>query len=441
MDGFQVLLLSISEELGPNDVHALKFLCCDIFQCANKDMQDAKSIFLKLQKQEILSVDDTFIIKELLWSINQYNLLRQRLNVQKETVEEEMQIPGRARISCFRRFLFNLAEEVTDEELTQIKHLLYNKIPKSKMENITSMLDIFIEMEKNGMLSENTLVDLKKIFEAVNKSLLRMIENYETGLKKKCNSQEIQLKLYKMSSRPRGICLIINNFNFATARERIPNLEMMKDRTGSEVDKASLYQVFTRLHFEIDEKDNLFAEQITQTIDSYSKQDHAQRDCFICCILSHGDKGVIYGCNGQTVSISDLTSCFTKTRCPSLTEKPKIFFIQACQGHNAHVSVEMEADACSGLSRLPDDKLIPDEPDFLLGMATTIHHVSYRSPTLGSWYIQSLCEHLQKLCLRDEDLLSILTYVNKDVSNKNPSLKQMPQPCSSLRKKLFFHDN
>ncbi|KAM4626601.1 LOW QUALITY PROTEIN: caspase-8-like [Discoglossus pictus] len=196
------------------------------------------------------------------------------------------------------------------------------------------------------------------------------------------------------------------------------------------------------MHFKAEVHNNLDREQILQTVRSYSRQDHKGMDCFICCILSHGDKGVIYGTNGQTVQISALTSCFKKDQCP-LAGKPS-FFIQACQGQNNHEPVQLQVDAHKAPNDhgVSDDEFIPNEPDFLLGMATTLNYVSYRHPVKGSLYIQSLCHHL--VHCREEDVLSILTKVNNDVSQTNVKWKcwkQMPQPCSSLTKKLIFPMN
>ena len=60
--------------------------------------------------------------------------------------------------------------------------------------------------------------------------------------------------------------------------------------------------------------------------------DHTNYDCFVCCILSHGTTGHIYGADGNLVNISDLTGPLKSVVCPTLAGKPKLFFIQACQG-------------------------------------------------------------------------------------------------------------
>ena len=64
-----------------------------------------------------------------------------------------------------------------------------------------------------------------------------------------------------------------------------------------------------------------------------SKQDHSDEDCFIVFILTHGSKGFVYGTDGGKLSIEDdIVAPFCGDRCKSLLNKPKIFFIQACQG-------------------------------------------------------------------------------------------------------------
>jgi len=64
-----------------------------------------------------------------------------------------------------------------------------------------------------------------------------------------------------------------------------------------------------------------------------SKRDHGEYDCFVCCVLSHGTLGTIYGVNGKTVKIRKLMEIFTKSCCPSLGNKPKLFFLQSGEEH------------------------------------------------------------------------------------------------------------
>lgn len=98
-------------------------------------------------------------------------------------------------------------------------------------------------------------------------------------------------------------------------------------------------------------------------------------------------------------------SHFTAKHCPQLAEKPKLFFIQACQGKAIQCPVYVEADAripdlsCMQQSVSPSES-IPEEADFLLGMATIDGYVSFRHVQQGTWYIQALCSKLQLLVPR-----------------------------------------
>lgn len=248
-----------------------------------------------------------------------------------------------------------------------------------------------------------------------------------------------------MKSKPRGYCVIFNNYDFSKARENVPKLRKIKDRTGTDLDAEALHNTFSELHFEVVRYKDSTAKKICEILKYYQCMDHNGKDCFVCCILSHGDKGIVYGCDGQEAPIYELTSYFTGLKCPSLAGKPKIFFIQACQGDNYQKGIAVETDSEEKEAYLEMDsnqkRNIPDEADFLLGMATVNNCVSYRNPTEGTWYIQSLCQSLRERCPRGDDILTILTEVNFEVSNKDDKKnmgKQMPQPTFTLRKKLYF---
>ncbi|XP_078536340.1 caspase-8 isoform X2 [Lissotriton helveticus] len=330
------------------------------------------------------------------------------------------------------------------------------------------MLEVLLEMEKMGILGKNNLDILKKTCENVDKGLVKIIEEYQQNTAVKENggnggtmpvcisdvpglaAELLQVdQVYKMSSRPRGVCLILNNYDFAKAREEVPKLKQLRNRRGTDVDAAALSKVFSLLHFKIEESKDLTAEQLKKVVQSYGTMDHNQRDCFVCCVLSHGDTGTILGTDGQQVAIRELTVCFTAQNCRSLAGKPKVFFIQACQGESYHRGVVLEADSTCPASQCDTDantptECIPDEADFLVGMATMKDYLSYRSPTEGTWYIQSLCQHMKKSCRRGDDILTILTRVNQEVSGKYDKKnqgKQMPQPSFTLRKRLIFPIN
>ena len=91
---------------------------------------------------------------------------------------------------------------------------------------------------------------------------------------------------------------------------------------------------------------------------------------------------------------------FTADKCPSLAGKPKLFFIQACQGSKmdagaevgdigrAHVIMMCQV----AMTRTGTDSLAsyrtPLYSDFLLAHSTVSGYYSWRNTVQGSWFIQ-----------------------------------------------------
>lgn len=127
----------------------------------------------------------------------------------------------------------------------------------------------------------------------------------------------------------------------------------------------------------------------------------------VVCVLSHGLKGCIYGADGEKVSLDDFTLPFVSSRAPTLAGKPKLFFIQACQGENLQKGYiewppRPEQVMAKAESQLEEDagpvkaKVVADSADFLIGMATVQDYKSFRNIKTGSIYIQELCKQLEK---------------------------------------------
>ena len=87
-----------------------------------------------------------------------------------------------------------------------------------------------------------------------------------------------------MMSNPRGIALIINNEVFSPSAD-------LKDRQGSEKDVEALEMMFKALYFEVTIERNLGKEKILQVLDNVAKSDHTAYDCFVLCLMSHGQEG------------------------------------------------------------------------------------------------------------------------------------------------------
>ncbi|KAJ8350280.1 hypothetical protein SKAU_G00254100 [Synaphobranchus kaupii] len=256
-------------------------------------------------------------------------------------------------------------------------------------------------------------------------------------------TQSPELSEYRMSSLPRGHCLILNNQRF--------ELRSLKERKGSSRDVEALTQVFSWLGFRVSVLEDQTGEEMCGALQRFSHMDHG--DCFVCCTLSHGTEQDVYGRDGKRVPIQDILSPFNGANCPSLANKPKVFFIQACRGKKVQEAVAVHADCIGGATGPETDAgathgyTLPVDSDFLVSMATVQECVSIRHSLSGSWYIQSLCQQLKQGCPRREDILTILTRVNEEVSRREgvlsspngPQLaKQTPDPRFTLRKRLVF---
>lgn len=63
-----------------------------------------------------------------------------------------------------------------------------------------------------------------------------------------------------------------------------------------------------------------------------SNPDQQNAECFACVICTHGTESGVYGVDGEVLSLEQITAFFDSSNCAALQNKPKLFFIQACQG-------------------------------------------------------------------------------------------------------------
>lgn len=167
---------------------------------------------------------------------------------------------------------------------------------------------------------------------------------------------------------------------------------------------VDLREVFEWLHFKVDDQMDLSANNIRMVVAEYARMDHSEYDALVICVLSHGLEGSVMGVDGLKVSIKELYKPFTN--CPTLVGKPKLFFIQACQGDSYQEGLLLEDGPEEQTERIEEDaqKLLINKPsvaveaDVLIGMATVEEFKSFRHTANGSIYIQALCRALKLGC-------------------------------------------
>uniref|UniRef100_H3BZ00 Caspase-8 n=2 Tax=Tetraodon nigroviridis TaxID=99883 RepID=H3BZ00_TETNG len=455
----------------------------------------AYQLFLSLCDQDHLSEERPHLLSELLSIIQRTRLLRD-LDLRSSATSNL--------ISAYRKLLYSLSEDLTDDNLKEIKFLLTETLPRRKLEDNVTTLEVFLELECMDLLSKTNLGLLKSILQPVCPVLAERIRQFEAqnscqpaadwgfAVKKITDPLQVQggsdalpslpeenqsssrteasvmssanavgikpgtlmlglspppvgspnfpvqdLGTYPMTTLPRGCCLIISNYDFQGS-----GLGM---RNGTRTDEECLKKVFEWLGFKVEIHRDCTGKEILSLMQELADKSQQRWDCLVCCILSHGLEGCVHGVDGDQVSIKKLIEPFLGTNCPAMAGKPKLFFIQACQGKKQQGVVHLESDGAEHSDVDTDavrlSNCIPSHADFLLGMATVPDYVSYRDRERGTWYIQSLCEYLVKMVPRGFDLMSILTKVNEDVSKKNDNTgdrKQMPQPVFTITKRIVF---
>ncbi|XP_065345597.1 caspase-1-like [Cloeon dipterum] len=251
-------------------------------------------------------------------------------------------------------------------------------------------------------------------------------------------------KEYNMNHPRRGVALILNHVNF----------KKLEDREGSNKDSDSLKDVLKKLGFEVRVVKDLDFSGVMDTLENLSQEDHSQNDCLVVAVLTHGSSGKLEA-SDYNYNVENLWENFTADKCPSLAGKPKIFFIQACRGDNVDSATALKCTNTSdqtGADELDASAgslcyTIPNNADFLFANATMEGYSAWRSKDNGTWFIQQLCNQLEKHH-EEHDLQTILTFVSCSVavdyeSNvpDNESMhkkKQIPCMVSMLTRLVYF---
>ncbi|XP_034039541.1 caspase-8 [Thalassophryne amazonica] len=467
-------LAKIDEELDSNEVKELCFLCLDVIPRKRLEMvKTGKDLFLRLEEQGLNTHN---FISELLRVIRRADLYS-ILETDSRTPEETHVHPT---LSNYRMMLYEIYQDMTHENFEKMKFLLSNRLGRRPLEACTTALDVFSEMEKTSYLSDKKLDDLHTILLQCDQQLALTVQHYREGFTEQHQatsashskvvdqtynhpepahvpfpatestpqSENIfydaqpdtqlspiydQKEYYSLTHNPRGVCMIFNNETFVT----------LSKRRGSDEDAKALEKVFSWLGFTIQMHKNLTAKAMRHQLEELGKRKFSNDDALVVCVLSHGELSCVFGTDGEKVFLQELTQPFTSGRAPTLVKKPKLFFIQACQGDmyqkGAIVKfppkLEVEEDAGPDI-----DESVAWDADFLLGMSTVPNCRSFRSTMTGSIYIQVLCKQLELSAERSGmDILSVLTHVNKEVSTGVfKGYKQMPEPKYTLTKKLVL---
>lgn len=477
----RLTLSKIDEELESSEVNALRFLCRDVVNKRRlESVVDGKGLFVRLEEKGLLD-SDAFLF-QLLQTIRRNDLVTLlRESCSRQCTEAD----ANPLLSDYRIMLYEIHDDITNENLEKMKFLLETKLGRGQTEKCETALDVFIAMEKNGLLSNTNLHELHHVLQQLDVQLAETVrahmqrfrpsltpteqpsfndENTRPRMQPSLSVTETQpishtserifsdvdatsepvsyneTDYYLFTNKPRGLCIVINNEEFQKSLKRV----------GSHEDERALRETFTALGFDVQVYNNVPSDEMKRLLEEKGRRNFHREDSLVVCVLSHGLKDCVYGSDDVQVPLRVLTQPFTSLNAPTLAGKPKLFFIQACQGtgyQRGSLPYIPKPEEVTEPPHLEEDagpvpgETVPWGADFLLGMSTVPGCKSFRSTKTGSIYIQELCKQINESAQSREmdDILTVLTRVNRIVS-KGAFLnyKQMPEPKYTLTKKVVL---
>ncbi|KAG1941234.1 CASP8 and FADD-like apoptosis regulator [Pimephales promelas] len=409
----------ITEELSTDECKRLSYLCGDLDpDCFSADPRGTLHTLLSQTR-----VDGVFLM-ELVLKIKRYDLLREVLSTSKSSVEGMLRT--RQAVPEYRSLMADVSEDMDAEDLKSLSFLLRGTLPKQKLENVQSFLDIVVELEKLDQLSSEKTGFIEDCLRSIHRTdLARKISRFQhtavmanpevcpperaqhfrppaahtssgfssgfslgsckgwqthkfcdtqTPVKKEAarssSGSGCQEEVYRMTD-PIGVCLII-------------------DCVGTEGD--DLEQAFLALRFSVTLHRLLSERELESTLRAVSRQQELHTaGVFVCCIISRSRSSLLLATDplAPGLSLDALRTLFTPRSCPGLAGKPKLFFIQSYEECEACVGPgdgELETDGPVSSCR---SRAVPEDADVFWSHCWTDGH-QLETPGHRSVYLQAL---------------------------------------------------
>ncbi|XDV31204.1 hypothetical protein PO909_033950 [Leuciscus waleckii] len=468
MSGLYHTISQITEELSTDECKRISYLCGDLDP--DRFSADPRGTIHTLLSQT--GVDCVFLM-ELVLKIKRYDLLREVLSTSKSSVEGMLR--NRQTVPEYRSLMAEVSEDMDTEDLKSLAFLLRDTLPKQKLENVQSFLDIVVELEKLDQLSSEKMDFIESCLRSIHRAdLAKKISRFQhtavmtnpeacppgrpqhfrpppphtsfdvspvscnvtrktnkfcdkqTTVKKELLSSSscCQEEVYSMTD-PRGVCLII-------------------DCVGTEGDE--LEQTFTALRFSVTVHRLLSVREVVSTLREVSRQQELHRaGAFICCIISRSRSSLLLATDplAPGLSLDSLRTLFSSHSCPGLAGKPKLFFIQSyevceecgvCVGQDDD---ELETDGPVSSCR---SRTVPVDADVFWSHCWTDGH-QLETPNHRSVYLQALRASLTEAQKRRTHVVDMHMAVNRAVYEHNGKSAESSYVMNlrhTLRKNLYL---
>ncbi|XP_065646856.1 caspase-7 isoform X3 [Hydra vulgaris] len=456
---FRMFIAKLTDELTVSDLRKLKFLLKENLPAGViEKINDAYMYMETLENKELITRNNFTFLKQS-FSLIGRNDLERKIN---ELVKNDQlgQSDKSVKIQTNNRELHQSCNDqskptgslsVSPHGLpgSNDKNTIGKKTSESKMTSAvdrSQSVDISKNLYSQPQPTKKQLITPSFFMKAPKPTQLQPSENsfdlpIQETIRKDTQSS------YMLNNNPVGICHIISN-NFEKPIISEDNKEL-PHRKGTNKDVIELEKVFSWLNFKVEVYWDKDAKSILDIIKKPPTLNENQQaiDCFVCCILSHGFTDGVYGSDGIKLRFSDMQAAINGNSAKWLVEKPKLFFVQACQGDREEVEICVDSGTPVDQNNTNSNNItsLSENSDFCFSVAAVSGTVSWRHPNDGTWYIQTLC-HILKEYAHSESLLDILTMLNSNIAEKKDIIKSSKVVAKqmstirvmTLRKRFLF---
>ena len=261
------------------------------------------------------------------------------------------------------------------------------------------------------------------------------------------NENQANLSKYNMNHDKRGIALVININNYD------PNLFKLEERKWSKRDLENLTKTLNYLEFDLDLGENLTKSQIIERLHKIASINHEHFDCFLCVVMSHGNEEKIVTSDSKLISFEEIMEPIKA--CPTLLNKPKMFFFQACRGEKRMESRPNSASSTKSsrgaqisdhieITKSNENKnkalKFENESDLLIFYSTLPNRLSLSvDEKEGTIFIKSVCDvfiDAYKHLPNNMSLAQMYTKINESVSKTGLQISELA--IYRMSKEIYF---
>lgn len=198
----------------------------------------------------------------------------------------------------------------------------------------------------------------------------------------------------------KGLALIISNDYKGVQDGSLRYLQ------GAESDSKEIAASFLFLKFVVHHIHNKPLGALMDTLHAASRHHYPKTYKRLAIVFSgHGTKGHVYARDGTSLKLEDMFEFFSNSQVSHLRDVVKMFFIDACQGHERNVGVMVPRGG-----ELAMTKLVPHGANTLVAYSTIENYMSYETVKGGMW-MSRLAQKLRT----NSSICDILTNINSEL--------------------------